>query len=392
MLVLLVARNDERETLDWAKDVLSFAETDDYVDGEAWKSPECWSKTRQDLSYRFHTFLRNLKLADARAIEKDLKRHNLPPSNHSQITNYVSQLFAKPREALLGMGGGNAKTSNHGVPLRRVYLMPRVARLVRDALDETKAALDDAREAVHEEEYAKKRRVEKIGPSPSKCDVKQERDALAQQLAEQQQAAARTAEAHRKSQARLHGARAESRMDRKRLETEAAARADAAAASTRASLEAKLEAALARERELRKEITVSRAAAQRLKRKRSDPTRLRVLEGALARERKDNHALRVEMEKSKDKIAELHEKIKDLLATIEDSGTVELFRRRRGKGAGRGLPHGPKLRRLYQELLSLNLFPSTVNAAIVKARARDPKRPACARRERGARACRGVRA
>ena len=58
--------------------------------------------------------------------------------------------------------------------------------------------------------------------------------------------------------------------------------------------------------------------------------------------------------------------VRELREQIADTCTTELFRRQRGKGAGRGLPHGPVLRRLYKELLALNVFPSRANAIIVK--------------------------
>ena len=97
----------------------------------------------------------------------------------------------------------------------------------------------------------------------------------------------------------------------------------------------------------------------RLRSKQSDPVALRVLTRALEAERREGHFLRADKDKLIAEVRELREQIAGMC-------TTELFRRQRGKGSGRGLPHGPVLRRLYKELLALNVFPSRANAIIVK--------------------------
>ena len=388
-LALLVARWLDDDGCDtrvrkWRDAVISDAPS--YTDGALWRAPESWHLSRRMVPAAFTPLVRSTTRPERRGIMLALTiQHqlNLAPLDvapkETELTKYIELLLVDPKKGNPLLGAGDEPSLGGGAVRRSTYLQPRVARLVLERPIELQRLLAEGIAAAVEASSAEgtARVPGAVGKSPNKPELKEmvadnattiEAAGIALERAKQSRAqAVRRAAAPRDAIRKRERARAEAQA------TAATSAAAAAAEHAHAGLEserdkavAERDAARALARESNKEVAVVRADVRRLKRKRSDPSRLRALEQALARERKDNHALRVELENYKDKVALLHAKIDELRATIEDNGSVQLPRRCRGKGAGRGMPHSTQLTRLYQELLALNVFPSRVNACIVK--------------------------
>ena len=398
-LALLVARgcgDADGAVRAWCDAVV--ADSPSYVDGELWRSPSSWRRERQSVPAAFKRLLGQTTEVQRRGVMCALALHDGPCAlsvapPESELHAYLQKLFAGEDKCLLG--AGDETSVKRGAVRRSIYLQPRVARLVLARGAELCRLLESGMEAAVAAAVDEGAATPgHVGKSPSKKKLK-ETIADAEATIEHLGIALETAkksrqQAVRRSQKKNSTAisKQAARLADRAIAADRAVAAARTAEATRARDEAEAECAkTAAQRdeartlatESRREVKFAKAETRRLKRRRSDPTALRRLEKALAYERAENHALRVAA-------AAADEKIKQLLAAIEDAGTVELPRRARGKGAGRGLRHGTKLRRLYQELLSLNLFPATINAAIVKVSARTENHDALAGAVTGGRA------
>ena len=80
-------------------------------------------------------------------VKQPLVEATVPPLPIPDAQRSAALLPARepPHDCALGraMSLGAGKTVRKGAPLRRIYIAPRVARLVHDRYDELKSALDD---------------------------------------------------------------------------------------------------------------------------------------------------------------------------------------------------------------------------------------------------------
>ena len=377
LALLVVHDQPERGTRSWRDAVVE--DSASYVDGEAWKSPDDWRTTKQWISSIFKGWLRptcRLPIEVRRGIVFALTRYDGPGRVHVNPTvrsldDYLAALYHKqPTKSLLGVGGDSWAT---GAVKRSTYLMPRVARLVREKHAALVTALEDGINAAKDASAVEGAPSGRTTKSPSKQKRKIEIAdlsttvehlgvALATSTHSRQQAVRRAAATRDNAAAAVERRAENARVDATLAASGAIAAAEAARDAAVAAANKQRDAAIARARVAEDESQRARAAVKRLRAKQSDPAALRRFEQALARERKEGHFLRVSLDKVE---RALNEARKDLRERDDDE---PLFRRSRGKGAGRGLPHGQRLRRLIQELLVENVFPSRVNRVIVKVR------------------------
>lgn len=283
-----------------------------------------------------------------RGIVFALTRYDGPGRVHVNPTvrsldDYLAAPYHKqPTKSLLGVGGGSWAT---GAVKRPTYLMQRVARLVREKHAALVTALEDGINAAKDASAVEDAPSGRTTKSPSKQKRKTEIAdlsttvehlgvALATSTQSSQQAVRRAAAARDNVAAAVERRAENARVDVALAASGAIAAAeaarDAAVAAANKQRDAAIEGARAAEDESRR----ARAAVKRLRAKQSDPAALRRFEQALARERKEGHFLRVSLDKVE---RALNEARKDLRERDADE---PLFRRGRGKGAGRGLPHG----------------------------------------------------
>ena len=357
----------------------AIADSPGYIGGEPWTSPRSWRGERQTLINQFKACIKppspgisiEVKRGVVCALAKQFETILVAPPVDG-LEKYLKALLADGKSCLLGAGGGI--TLNKGAPRRTTYLMPRVARRVRDHRGALLSLLEEGRLAAmvatqDEDEdggavagqtrgSAKKPRLKEMVADLSST-VAHLGAALKSENKSRKQAVRRAADTRENITAAV--AR---RAERARADATVAASGEIAAMQAKcdaavAVANVKSEAAIARARAAEDESRRARAAVKRLRSKQSDPAALRVLTRALEAERREGHFLRADKDKLIAEVRELREQIAGMC-------TTELFRRQRGKGAGRGLPHGPVLRRLYKELLALNVFPSRANAIIAK--------------------------
>ena len=365
----------DRAVRQWCDGVI--ADSPGYVDGAPWTSPRSWQGERRAPVAQFRACVkppppglstemkRGVMCALALKFESILVA---PPVGG--LEKYLGALLADEKKCLLGAGGGN--TTKKGAPRRFTYLMPRVARLVRDdraallrlvaegasaAMDATQAENDDA-VAGETRRSAKKPRLKEMLADLSST-VAHLDAALETENKSRKQAVRRAADTRENITAAV--AR---RAERARADATVAASGEIAAMQAKcdaavAVANVKSEAAIARARAAEDDSRRARAAVKRLRSKQSDPAALRVLTRALEAERREGHFLRADKDKLIAEVRELREQIAGMC-------TTELFRRQRGKSVGRGPLHGLVLRRLYKELLALNVFPSRANTIIAK--------------------------
>ena len=181
VLTFLVLRSEaDGVALRWAKDVL--ADVTGYVDGEPWKAPWAPAAARQ-LVQQFEYLLRDITTEDAQAAGEAAERaaarpdgDGVPPGE-TELRAYLKAFFTQKEDKHVLLGAGGGATYKKGAPLRRVYLMPRVAALVRDANASLMPALGDARDVVITRAAEQCRRARgdvpgKVEPSPVKATLK----------------------------------------------------------------------------------------------------------------------------------------------------------------------------------------------------------------------------
>ena len=184
LALLVVCGCDVDDTADravrqWCDGVI--ADSPGYLDGAPWTSPRSWRGERRALVAQFKAWVKppppgisiELKRGIMYALALQFESILVAPPVGG-LEKYLGALLADEKKCLLGAGGGN--TTKKGAPRRFTYLMPRVARLVRDdraallrlvaegasaAMDATQAENDDA-VAGETRRSAKKPRLKKM--------------------------------------------------------------------------------------------------------------------------------------------------------------------------------------------------------------------------------------
>ena len=145
LALLLQSYHEKEAVVAWSKAVGDDAHS--FSVGAEWKPPSTWSTTKRHIHRDFKQFAH----ADVTALRRKTvvmaagcfdgpgrRRHMC----EHDVGDYRKALFhTDSAAALLGLGGG--ATARKGAPLRRAYILPRVARL----LVEQRARLDSALEA-----------------------------------------------------------------------------------------------------------------------------------------------------------------------------------------------------------------------------------------------------
>ena len=374
-LALLVVRGcdvddaADRAVRQWCDGVI--ADSPGYVDGAPWTSPRSWQGERRALVAQFRACVKppppGLSIEMKRGVmcALALKFESIlvaPPVGG--LEKYLGALLADEKKCLLGAGGGN--TTKKGAPRRFTYLMPRVARLVRDdraallrlvaegasaAMDATQAENDDA-VAGETRRSAKKPRLKEMLADLSSTvahlgETKSRKQAVRRAADTRENITA--AVARRSEKAEQHAASSASAA-------EESARAAAAVAVEAAAHER--DAAISRTDVAQAELRTLRQRLRLAEKKESDPPALKRKDKEIRELRAENHTLRV--------AASTHER--DLAAAREaaetarqDYGEAYLPSRPSGKGAGRGRPHGPQLRGCYGKLLMLGVSAPNLN-------------------------------
>ena len=372
MLTFLVVRSEANGVaLRWANDVLADVAAADYVDGQPWKPPKRWSGARQALVTQFESLLRGMSPEDAQASGEaahQRARSDSAAPGATEIKNYMLALFAPTtaKNVLLGAGGGG--TYKKGAPLRRLYIMPRIAQLVRGADDEIVPALGAARDVVIARAVEQRGSI-RVEPSPSKAAVKAECDELKAQLAAgaaAQHAAELDYRSARQRIARLVRTRVAAQRERARdVARRAAAATACATADARATTETiarERDAALARASVAEAEVRKLRKDRTRLKARASDASALRRKNDELAALRAENSKLVREQAKLEQEVAAARA---DAATARREYGKVRLPQRARGNGAGRGRAWPAWFRRLLMQLLVYNVAPNMLPHVVV---------------------------
>ena len=354
VLALLVARFEADGTaLMWSTDVLG--DVDDYTDGEPWSPPTSWRRERQRLSDLFvGTFLRRITPEDAQAIAAAIRgmRPDVVhrPSGEHDIRQYIKEFTSPAPQALLGQGGG--ATYKKGAPLRRIYLMPRVARLVRDGLDELVAKLDSGREEAIKRSVERDRRI-KVPSSANKADVKDELEQLYERIAVDERSYMEEATAVYARIARLTRERTAARAELKHDMTRRTAAAHVSAADeARAQMNAiksERDAALASARKAEAENRDLRRDLSRARARASDPAALRRKAAEIAELRSENAVLVRDKKTLEEELATARA---DAAKVRLEYSEVRVPRRASGNGAGRGRPWAEWFRRTYGKLMT----------------------------------------
>ena len=361
VLALLVARSEgDGIALSWANEVLAHA--DGYADGKPFTRPAStpigiWQKLIGKFVDELITGITSEEAgAIIHAVGVELGENPLfIKPTETEIRKYVHEFSKKPDEALLGIGG-SGKTYKKGAPLRRSYLMPRVARLVSNNLDKLAHALGGGRAAAVDDADGV------VARSPPKAFVKAELAELKGVVTQLEGALVESAAARatargtaRKTKERLAAARSEFKKDDKRRVAAADARAKEHARAAMATAERTRDAALERAHKAELENQRLRKAVSRLRSRASDPAALRAKNAELAALRAENTAIRRDNAKLD---AELVSARAALARALTEYGEVWVPHRPRGAGAGRGRAHDAKLRRTYAALMAEGLVSS----------------------------------
>ena len=128
----------------------AIADSPGYIDGEPWTSPRSWRGERQTLINQFKACIKppspgisiEVKRGVVCALAKQFETILVAPPVDG-LEKYLKALLADGKSCLLGAGGGI--TLNKGAPRRTTYLMPRVARRVRDHRGALLSLLEEGR-------------------------------------------------------------------------------------------------------------------------------------------------------------------------------------------------------------------------------------------------------
>lgn len=172
LALLLVSHYDQDAVAKWAREVADDSTT--FEVGAAWVAPKPWSKTKKHIHAAFKVFVGGVKPERRQAVAHAAHLFDgdgrteaaIPESN---VGSYISRLMqSDDSKALLGLGGG--PTARKGAPLRRAYILPRVARLLIGTHEQLTSALAAGYDAV----YAAARAAGSDKPvrSPPKLELK----------------------------------------------------------------------------------------------------------------------------------------------------------------------------------------------------------------------------
>ena len=232
LALLLMAPGAVAAAREWAADALTDA--GDYVAGAPWTVPPAWYGARQHV----HTVLfgdgkkgANDKAAMLRGLSDEVKQGAVraaalydgpggtaAPYPVAILENYIKALGLPrvQRGALFGLG------LKKDPPLRKMYILPRVARLVRDRGDELAALMTRGIDAAHEFGVASGAVPGHVVQSPLKAELKAKlaraEDALAEAQGEAKRQKRVRGQAVRRAAAtrRAAGARAVELQPRRR--------------------------------------------------------------------------------------------------------------------------------------------------------------------------------
>ena len=314
-LALLVVRGcdvddaADRAVRQWCDGVI--ADSPGYVDGAPWTSPRSWQGERRALVAQFRACVKppppGLSIEMKRGVmcALALKFESIlvaPPVGG--LEKYLGALLADEKKCLLGAGGGN--TTKKGAPRRFTYLMPRVARLVRDdraallrlvaegasaAMDATQAENDDA-VAGETRGSAKKPRLKEMLADLSST-VAHLGAALETENKSRKQAVRRAADTRENVTAAVarRSEKAEQRAAFSASAAEESARAAAAVTVEAAAHER--DAAISRADVAQAELRTLRQRLRLAEKKESDPPALKRKDKEIRELRAENHTLRV---------------------------------------------------------------------------------------------------
>ena len=143
LALLLGTYYDQDAVSEWAREVIPHAST--FVIGAAWKpTTREWAAAKQQIQSMFRTFVLAPGRERVQTVEEAVALFDgngrLGCSlTEGAITGYLGELMAAEERALLGLGGG--ATAKKGAPLRRTYILPRVARLLHEQYAQLRHAL-----------------------------------------------------------------------------------------------------------------------------------------------------------------------------------------------------------------------------------------------------------
>ena len=144
LALLLDSFHDQERVSKWALEVI--ADSPMYEIGAPWLDKPAWTSTKQHIASEFKAFVgKDKRLERRRAVAHavglyDGAGHVDGLCDH-QIGNYLTALLAPADKALLGVAANGAVTAKKGAPLRRTYILPRVARLLVERSTQLKVAL-----------------------------------------------------------------------------------------------------------------------------------------------------------------------------------------------------------------------------------------------------------
>ena len=342
LALLIKATNDDYIVNDFVGQVL--ADSPSYVVGEEWKPPATWQHERRQVPASFRMLLTDASLERKQAATNAAARfvgagRTIAALPVSSLTTYLGRLLAHKDAALLGVS--KQASYKHGAPLRRTYLMPRVARLLQASAE----ALETAVEAGFEDVAANARAAgsETAPPTPSKVELKA---ALAESKEEKKDLAATA----KKQKRRADQAVRRGIETRKSAKTTASARAEELSSQATAKAKAASKAALARARTAEK--AAKSAKAKLNGEARYSPKRVKAMEKAARANRELIEFLEAQ-------VAELQTKLSDATSASDDETWIPQVAQ--GKGSGRGESHDPLLRLLYMKLITCGVRPNQLN-------------------------------
>ena len=147
LALLLRAHHDTDKVAAWAREVIEDAPAVAFFDGGAEWKVSAWTSTKRHIPSHFMQFTKDdvkddLKTIVSRAVAFFGERGRREHMGFDDVNGYLRALLCDKDDSkvLLGVGGG--ATRKKGAPLRRTYIMPRVARLLVEVSAELKSALD----------------------------------------------------------------------------------------------------------------------------------------------------------------------------------------------------------------------------------------------------------
>ena len=372
LAALLLRPATADDAAEWAIKVVG--DSGDYVAGAPWNAPASWNGAEQKvITGKFDVLTSKLEVLDVQAAARAVAQYDGAgrwPTElcDSSITSYVSDLKLKRRKPRALYGRGTKKDP----PMRRTYILPRVARIVHEKGAALKALLDASADSRQDDGIRR-------GVTPGRACPEMKKDELKRVLADKENTIEdlELAVAHQtklKQQALRRGAETRENIAAavtrrtEKAEQRAAAVASAAEASARAEVAATVEAVM-QERDAANARAATaeggarewRAKALRAEKLRSDPVALKRLCAETQKLRAENLKLRVAAVANEREAAAAREAAK---VAREEYGEVNLAKRPRGKGARRGRPHPASLRVLFMKLLCVCCVPPTPLAEV----------------------------